>query len=92
MEKSSIWDLTKKDQQNWRNQTQKSCGWSLSSIRKIAKFYTKVGINDYKSRYLTFTFVILRHFDKKLRVLGEYQKRNERYRSFLGCKLSFCLC
>ena len=50
---------------------------------QIATFCTKVGVNDYKSRYLTFTFVILCHFDEKLRVLGEYQKRNEKYRSFL---------
>ena len=50
---------------------------------QIAKFCTKVGVNNYKSGYLTFTFVILCHFDEKLRVLGEYQKRNEKYRSFL---------
>jgi len=56
---------------------------------QIAKFCTKVGVNDYKSGYLIFTFAILCHFDKKLRVLGAYQKRNEKYRSFLGCKLSF---
>ena len=89
MEKSSIWDLTEKDQENWSNQAKKSCGWSLTSIRKIAKFYTKVGVNDYKSRCLIFTFVILCHFDKKLQVFWVYQKRNEKYRSFLGCKLSF---
>ena len=50
-----------------------------------------MGVNDYKSGYLTFTFVILCHFDEKSRVLGEYQKRNEKYRSFLGCKLSFLI-
>ena len=61
----------------------------FNEYQQSATFYTKVGINGYKSGYLTFTFVILFHFDKKLRVLGEYQKRNEKYRSFLGCKLSF---
>lgn len=61
----------------------------FNECSQIAKFCTKVGVNDYKSGYLTFTFVILCHFDKKIASVRRVSKKERKISFLFGLKLSF---